>query len=239
MEQPFTHSGTRDPAPSPREQENAALARQAAAAGIVLLKNRGVLPLNPGAPVALFGAGAGRTVKGGTGSGDVNNRASVSIWQGLKEAGVPLTSEDWLADCEARYTRAREDWRAQVLAAAKQVDNPFDAYAARPFALPEGRTIRPQDLKGAKAALYVISRIAGWNPATTTSATPSGPTCKRWTKAACRWSCSSTPAARWNSPACWTACSISTPFCSFPSSGSRAGRPWPMCCWAALCRRAS
>jgi len=161
MEQPFTHSGTRDPAPSPREQENAALARQAAAAGIVLLKNRGVLPLNPGAPVALFGAGAGRTVKGGTGSGDVNNRASVSIWQGLKEAGVPLTSEDWLADCEARYTRAQEDWRAQVLAAAKQVDNPFDAYAARPFALPEGRTIRPQDLKGAKAALYVISRIAG------------------------------------------------------------------------------
>ncbi len=118
-----------------------------------MLKNRGVLPLNPGAPVALFGAGAGRTVKGGTGSGDVNNRASVSIWQGLKEGGVPLTSEDWLADCEARYTRAREDWRAQVLAAAKQVDNPFDAYAARP--------IRPQDLKGAKAALYVISRIAG------------------------------------------------------------------------------
>ena len=161
MEQPFTHSGTRDPAPSPREQENAALARQAAAEGIVLLKNRGVLPLAPGAPVALFGAGAGRTVKGGTGSGDVNNRASISIWQGLKEAGVPLTSEDWLTDYEARYTRAREDWRAQVLAAAKQVDNPFDAYAAHPFALPEGRAVRPQDLEGAKAALYVITRIAG------------------------------------------------------------------------------
>ena len=90
MEQPFTHSGTRDPAPSPREQENAALARQAAAAGIILLKNRGVLPLNPGAPVALFGAGAGRTVKGGTGSGDVNNRASVSIWQDLKGAKAAL-----------------------------------------------------------------------------------------------------------------------------------------------------
>ena len=161
MEQPFTHSGTRDPATSPREQENAAMARQAAAEGIVLLKNRGVLPLAPGAPVALFGAGAGRTVKGGTGSGDVNNRASISIWQGLKEAGVPLTSEDWLTDYEARYTRAREDWRAQVLAAAKQVDNPFDAYAAHPFALPEGRAVRPQDLEGAKAALYVISRIAG------------------------------------------------------------------------------
>lgn len=41
------------------------------------------------------------------------------------------------------------------------MDNPFDAYAAHPFALPEGRAVRPQDLEGAKAALYVISRIAG------------------------------------------------------------------------------
>lgn len=49
----------------------------------------------------------------------------------------------------------------RCLAAAKQVDNPFDAYAAHPFALPEGRAVRPQDLEGAKAALYVISRIAG------------------------------------------------------------------------------
>ena len=161
MDQRFAHSGTLDPSPTPRERENAALARQAAAAGIVLLRNDGVLPLAPDKPVALFGAGAGHTVKGGTGSGDVNNRASVSIWQGLQEAGVPLTSEDWLDDYEARYTRARESWRDQVLAAAKLVDNPFDAYAAHPFALPQGRAIRPQDLAGAKAALYVISRIAG------------------------------------------------------------------------------
>ena len=41
------------------------------------------------------------------------------------------------------------------------MDNPFDAYAAHPFALPEGRAVQPQDLEGAKAALYVISRIAG------------------------------------------------------------------------------
>ena len=170
MEQPFTHSGTRDPAPSPREQENAALARQAAAEGIVLLKNCGVLPLAPGAPVALFGAGAGRTVKGGTGSGDVNNRASISIWQGLKEAGVPLTSEDWLTDYEARYTRAREDWRAQVLAAAKQVDNPFDAYAAHPFALPEGRAVRPQDLEGANTG----ARFAGREVAQVYLSAPQG-----------------------------------------------------------------
>ena len=161
MQSAHSYSGSRQSAPSPREKRHAALARKAAAAGIVLLRNDGVLPLAPDKPVALFGAGAGYTIKGGTGSGDVNNRASVSIWQGLQEAGVPLTSEDWLNDYEARYTRARESWRDQVLAAAKLVDNPFDAYAAHPFALPQGRAIRPQDLEGARAALYVISRIAG------------------------------------------------------------------------------
>ena len=114
MQSAHTYSGSLQAAPSPREKAHAALARKAAAAGIVLLRNDGVLPLAPDKPVALFGAGAGYTVKGGIGSGDVNNRASISIWQGLKEAGVPLTSEDWLTDYEARYIRAREDWRAQV-----------------------------------------------------------------------------------------------------------------------------
>ena len=85
MQSAHSYSGSRQSAPSPREKRHAALARKAAAAGIVLLRNDGVLPLAPDKPVALFGAGAGYTIKGGTGSGDVNNRASVSIWQGLQE----------------------------------------------------------------------------------------------------------------------------------------------------------
>ena len=35
MDQRFAHSGTLDPSPTPRERENAALARQAAAEGHV------------------------------------------------------------------------------------------------------------------------------------------------------------------------------------------------------------
>lgn len=34
--------------------------------------------------MALYGAGAGRTIKGGTGSGDVNERERVSVFQGMK-----------------------------------------------------------------------------------------------------------------------------------------------------------
>ena len=155
------HSGCLHQEPSAREQAHARLARRAAAAGIVLLKNTGILPLDPAAPIALLGAGAGRTVKGGIGSGDVNNRANVTIYQGLREAGAKITSEGWLADYETRYQAARLAWKDKILADAKQVENPFDAYAANPFVLPQGRPVAAQDLKKAAAALYVISRISG------------------------------------------------------------------------------
>ena len=63
---------------TPRQRENRELARAAAREGIVLLKNDGALPVKPGR-IALYGAGASRTVKGGTGSGEVNERHTVTI----------------------------------------------------------------------------------------------------------------------------------------------------------------
>ena len=156
-----TYSGTRTREPSPRELEHGRLARRAAAGGIVLLKNTGTLPLDLSAPVALFGSGASRTVKGGIGSGDVNNRANVSICQGMKDAGLRLTSENWLEDYEARYHAARAAWKQKVLEAARWVENPFDAYAANPFVLPQGRPVAMSDLVGASVAIYVLSRISG------------------------------------------------------------------------------
>ena len=53
---------------SERELSYRQLAREVAAEGMVLLKNEGVLPLQ-NKKIALFGAGARMTVKGGTGSG--------------------------------------------------------------------------------------------------------------------------------------------------------------------------
>ena len=51
-----------------REKDNLAVAYQAACEGMVLLKNDGALPLTA-KKVALYGPGASRTIKGGTGSG--------------------------------------------------------------------------------------------------------------------------------------------------------------------------
>lgn len=55
---------------------------------MVLLKNEGILPLKEGTKIALYGVGASRTIKGGTGSGDVNERETVSIYQGMKNARI-------------------------------------------------------------------------------------------------------------------------------------------------------
>ena len=53
---------------SQRERDHRILARRAAADGMVLLKNDGVLPLE-NKSIALYGVGARMTVKGGSGSG--------------------------------------------------------------------------------------------------------------------------------------------------------------------------
>ena len=157
----MNHSGTLKTKLSKRELDHARLARKASAEGMVLLKNENLLPLEVPMSIALFGGGAVCTVKGGIGSGDVNNRENISIYRGLKTAGAVITSEDWIADYKNRYEAARTAWKERVLEDARHVENPFDAYSANPFSMPDGRKIMLKDLGDASAAVYVISRIAG------------------------------------------------------------------------------
>ena len=157
----WTHSGSLKNEPCQYEKKHRAFARRAATEGIVLLKNDGVLPLKLSDPIALFGNGAERTVKGGIGSGDVNNRENISVYRGIKEAGAKITDEHWIRDYDRCYREARETWREKVLEDAHHVQNPFDAYAANPFVLPDGPIIKEKDVSGAVAAIYVISRISG------------------------------------------------------------------------------
>lgn len=161
MTEKWKHSGTKVNSPSDLELAHARFARRAASEGIVLLKNEGLLPLDASSALALLGSGANKTVKGGIGSGDVNNRRNISIYEGIREAGTIVTSSDWLADYDRRYQTARERWKEKILKDAEHVDNPFDAYAANPFVLPEGRELSEKDVTGASAVIYVVSRISG------------------------------------------------------------------------------
>ena len=160
----FTRTGTTSEEISEREQRHRILAREAAEESIVLLKNDGVLPLPTGIPVALFGAGAGLTIKGGTGSGDVNVRHSVSIYDGFTLARVRVTSKDWIEDYEERYELARQAWKRQILDECGGTTDGqlfFDTYTSHAFEMPEGRPIEDTDVQDEKTAVYVISRVAG------------------------------------------------------------------------------
>lgn len=158
-----TFSGSRSNRVSVREIENRKVARKAAAQGIVLLKNEGVLPLKRGCKIASFGGGTAKTIKGGTGSGDVNEREVVSIYQGLVKAGFDVVNKDWIENYFEIYTRSRLEWRDMIKAKAAEEKNKkfFDVYAKYPYEMPTGRPITQQDINGAKNIIYVISRVAG------------------------------------------------------------------------------
>ena len=65
------------------EKEHLKALRPHLAECTVLLKSNGDFPLARPCRIALYGSGARRTVKGGTGSGEVNSRCFVTAEQGL------------------------------------------------------------------------------------------------------------------------------------------------------------
>ena len=118
----FQVFGASTPEESQREKEHKALARQAAAEGIVLLKNDNVLPL-AARKVALYGPGSRMTVKGGSGSGDVRERHSVTIEEGLKKAGFTFPTTLWMDRFQAKYDADVSGGKDQgVLSAANHAD---------------------------------------------------------------------------------------------------------------------
>ncbi|WP_316832482.1 glycoside hydrolase family 3 N-terminal domain-containing protein [Pedobacter aquatilis] len=79
----------------PSLTKNAEITRNAAAEGMVLLKNENqTLPFaNKDKEVSLFGVTSYAWITGGTGSGSVNNKHTVSLLEGLNLAGYKLDKE--------------------------------------------------------------------------------------------------------------------------------------------------
>ncbi len=149
---------------SEREKKNRQIARWGAVQGMVLLENDGVLPLSSGAGLALFGLGARHTVKGGSGSGDVNSRDHVSVEQGLKAAGFGIVNTDYLDAFDEEYARGIRAWEDAIYEAAgpeKDSMKLYQAHARLRPKTPENIPFDPAAVKEADAAVYVITRTAG------------------------------------------------------------------------------
>ena len=141
------------------EREHSAVVRRAGAECAVLLKSRGDFPLAAPCTVALFGSGARRTVKGGTGSGEVNSRSSVSVEQGLEAAGFTVSSKFWLDS----YDDVRRDAHKAFVRTCKEEARARRVLAAVAYmgaVMPEPEYNIP--LSGAgDTAIYVLGRISG------------------------------------------------------------------------------
>ncbi|MEV8036882.1 glycoside hydrolase family 3 N-terminal domain-containing protein [Streptomyces sp. NPDC086182] len=142
-----------DPRPVSLEQADAELSRTAAEQGMVLLENHEqALPIAPSGNIALYGVGAYRTVKGGTGSGNVDNRYTITTRQGLENAGYRVTTGDayWSAMTSAYDTKYGTP-SGSILGPAidyASVEQPLTADTVKPTA-------------ETSTAVYVIARNSG------------------------------------------------------------------------------
>ncbi|MBD5395797.1 MAG: beta-glucosidase [Lachnospiraceae bacterium] len=141
------------------EKEHTLAVRKAAPECTLFLKKDGTLPLSGPCQVALYGSGARKTIKGGTGSGDVNVRHFVSVEEGLANAGFEITSGKWLDDYDALLVSKRAEFVERVKQEAKELGlNPMMYGMGK--AMPEPEYEFALDAEG-EMAVYVLARISG------------------------------------------------------------------------------
>ena len=149
----------------PDLEAHAAVTRQSAAEGMVLMKNGGALPFGEKIKnVALYGNTSYDFIAGGTGSGNVNHAYVVSLLDGLKNGGYTVSDElktayeTYVNDCKA----AKEKEIAEMEKKDKQA-----AMFARfmPGSLPAEKLFSADELTAQAAnadiAVITLGRISG------------------------------------------------------------------------------
>ena len=141
------------------EKDNIERLRPYLAECTVLLKKNGAFPLDGPCSIAAFGSGVRDTVKGGTGSGEVNSRFFISVEQGLKDAGFTITNPFWSDMFGAFNEREKERRRNEIRKKAREERVNIIA-ASMGAVVRQPEYLIPLDFT-ADAAVYVLSRISG------------------------------------------------------------------------------
>ena len=141
------------------EQQHLLYLRSHLAECTVLLKANSAFPLPAPCPIAAYGSGVRHTIKGGTGSGEVNSRSFIPVEQGLQRAGFTITTTAWLDS----YDRVREAAHARfvrdIKALAKR-NHTLAMLESMGKVMPEPEYTLPLDGPG-DTAIYVLARISG------------------------------------------------------------------------------
>ena len=145
------------------ETDHLAAVRALAPECMVLLRSNGAFPLAEPGEIALFGSGARHTVKGGTGSGDVNSRHVTTVEEGLETAGFTIVTRPWLEAYERIRLRAHEEFIAGIRSEAARRGLPA-IMVGMGSVMPEPEYMIPLDIPAGTdphAAVYVLSRTSG------------------------------------------------------------------------------
>ena len=133
--------------------------REGLAECTVLLKSNGDFPLDEPCPIAAYGSGIRHTVKGGTGSGEVNSRYFVTIEEGLEAAGFTVTTKDRLEEYAKIRKAAKIKFTEEIRALAKE-KHTLAIMEGMGKVMPEPDYDLPLNGEGA-VCVYVVSRICG------------------------------------------------------------------------------
>ena len=141
------------------EIEHLSKVRKGLSECMVLLKKDGSFPLDKPCSLAAYGNGIRHSVKGGTGSGEVNAHVVVNIEQGLKDSGFEIVNDNWLDFYNEQMKKAKNEFRKQVRKEAKALGMNTLMYAL-------GSTMNEFEYEhplnySAEAAIYVLSRNSG------------------------------------------------------------------------------
>ena len=148
---------------TPLEEKNKQVSYEAATEAIVLLEDDGSLPVEPG-KIALYGSGADKTIKGGTGSGEVNERHAISIMEGLEMAGFTITTKSWIEEYQRRFEEKEDEYRKTFRDSLLKgnIKNIMGVLTI-PFQYPFDQAVIGEDINKSDTdtCVYVVARLAG------------------------------------------------------------------------------
>ncbi|ORY83322.1 beta-glucosidase-related glycosidase [Neocallimastix californiae] len=122
----------------------------------VLLRRNGDFPIGKkNKKIYLYGNGVRKTIKGGTGSGDVNSRSFDTIEQAFTKAGYEILTKDYLDEYDKIYEKAQTEFNNNLW---KNSSGNF--FAMMGAIMPEPDYDIPYEKEG-DVAVFVLSRVSG------------------------------------------------------------------------------
>ena len=125
----------------------------------VLLKKDNSFPIEKPCRIAAYGNGVRKTIKGGTGSGEVNSRYFINIEKALEDTGFEIINKDWID----RYDNIFQENKKRFI---KGIKDKAKATKTNVISASMGAVMLESDYDitlnyDGDISIYVLSRISG------------------------------------------------------------------------------